>query len=113
MKQSISKAAMASTSFDAGNTGRLYRVQENAFLRAIHQYRLSYNTAIAYSKYVIGEINSFRMLYVLERYEGTKLYYSSMSRDRNGKLLSWEGSYVLKNGVKVTHTKKGLKFQEQ
>lgn len=113
MNQSGSNAAMSASSFVSGNTGNLYRMQENAFLRAIHQYRLSYNTAVEYSKYVIGEIDTFRMLYILEHCEGAKFFYSSMSRDKKDKLLSWEGVYILKNGVKVTHTKKGLKFQEQ
>ena len=112
MRQSGSKAAMASTSFASTEGGAIYRMQETAFLRAIHQYRLSYNTAIEYSKYVIGELDTFRMLYVLEHCEGAKFFYSSMSRDKNDKLLSWEGVYILKNGVKVVHTKKGLKFQE-
>lgn len=85
--------------------------QENAFSRAIHQYRLSYDTAIAYSKYIIGEIDAFRMLYILEHSESAKCFYSFTSRSKTGKLLSWEGRYMLKNGVVVVHTKKGLKFQ--
>ena len=86
--------------------------QESAFSRAIHQYRLSYDTAVAYSKYTVGEIDAFRMLYILEHSEGARLFYSSTSRSKTGKLLSWEGAYVLRNGVRVTHTKKGLKFSE-
>ena len=114
MKKITATSAKNASSFASAECGaQKYRMQENAFYRAIHQYRLSYNTAIEYSKYVIGEIDTFRMLYVLEHCEGAKFFYSSMSRDRNGKLLSWEGSYVLKNGVRVVHTKKGLKFQEQ
>lgn len=109
MTQSTSKVAMTSTSFASTECGA-YRMQETAFLRAIHQYRLSYNTAIEYSRYVVGEINVFRMLYVLEHCEGAKFLCSSMSRDKNGKLLSWEGAYRLSNGVKVIHTKNGLKF---
>ena len=113
MKKNLTTSAKNVSSFASAECGAIYRMQENAFLRAIHQYRLSYNTAIEYSKYVVGEISVFRMLYILEHCEGAKFLCSSMSRDKNDKLLSWEGVYCLSNGVRVVHTKKGLKFQEQ